>query len=196
MEEKDEILIAIKNRTTIPRKSLSITKCLEACGMMQYRDVCLNRVSEFLDCEHITVDYFDGLDIRCDEVGYKKIEHILKGYIPCERLDNTMEYVRCWNDLVVSQNDTIRFIRSCSTKNIKSFIKNYHSFCDASENFYQMIPRLKAELKARSIPGRIIAKSKELFGKISFVFTHADILLAYCRIFIRNRKQKIAPRGL
>lgn len=145
---------------------------MECCSI----DKQLNRLSECLDDEHIKVDYFENPDIRCDEIGLEAVKHILEGYLPLERLENTMEYVKRANALVDSQNETVELIRSYSTKDIKSFIKNYRTVLDEPEQYENMVVRLKAELKARSILGRCIVKIKWFGEAVVFSFKNAGMM--------------------
>lgn len=188
--ETDKVLQAIKNRTIVPKNYLSVTKSLELCGMLQYRQACLNRLSDYLDDEHIKVDYFENLDIRCDEIGLETVKHILEGYLPLERLENTMEYVKRANALVDSQNEMVELIRSYSTKDIKSFIKNYRTVLDEPEQYENMVVRLKAELKARSISGQCIVKIKRFGEAVVFSFKNAGMMFVLGKALKRCVKQQ------
>lgn len=183
--ETDKVLQAIKNRTTVPKNYLSVTKSLEICGMLQYRDLCLDRLAEYLDDEHITVDYFENLDIRCDEIGMEKVKQILEGYLPSEQLENTIEYVRRANALVESQNAMVELVRSYSTKDIRSFIKNYRMVLAEPEQYENMAVRLRAELKARSILGRCNVKIRRFGEGVMFTFNNAGMMFMLGRAFKR-----------
>lgn len=183
--EEDKVLWAIKNRTVVPKNYFSVTKSLELCGMLQYRDLCLDRLAEYIDDEHITVDYFENLDIRCDEIGMEKGKQILEGYLPSERLENTIEYVKRANEFVEAQNALVGLIRSYKTEDIKSFIKNYTKVLAEPEKYENMVVRLREELKARSIAGRCCVSIKKFCKAAMFTLNNAGTMFKLGRAIKR-----------
>ena len=193
MEEcEKEMLDAIKSRRNMVRIHISITKALELNGMEQYREVCINRLKEYIDGEYILGDFFNNFDIQLDEVGMKKTKKILTGYMPADWIDSCIEYVRAENDAIEAQNAVLMLLRSADKPTLKNLIKDPVKYFENKETQKRMILFVKAELRARGIISRVSAELKLFFAKWRFFFAHAKV---YLGIFKAVKHLKKADTG-
>lgn len=169
-ERTMQTIQAIKNREEIPKKYISASRLLSFNGMSDYEYVCCNRLSEYIDNEHIMIDLFsdNGIDIILDDVGINECESVLKGYISSEKLQGYQTYIRLENEVIESQNIQIKAMRSCPTKSIKCLLKNTDKYFgnidrDKIDCFLIM---LRTELKARNITNRLFFRVKNFIKKL------------------------------
>lgn len=169
-ERTIQAIQAIKNREEIPKKYISASKLLSFNGMSDYKYVCCNRLSEYIDDKHIMIDLFsdNGIDIVLDDIGINECESVLKGYISSEKLQGYRTYIRLENEVIESQNMQIKAIGNCPIKTIKQLLKRPGRYFnnidkDKVDNFSFM---LRTELKARRLHNKAIHVIKNLVDKI------------------------------
>lgn len=190
-ERTIQTIQAIKNREEIPKKYISASKLLSFNGMSDYEYVCCNRLSEYIDDEHILIDLCSdkGIDIVLDDIGIIECESVLKGYISSERLQGYQTYIRLENEAIEIRNMQIKAIRNCPIKAIKHLLKNPDRYFnnigkDKIENFLVM---LHTELKARRLHNKAIRVMKNVIDKINMYIKNYRITKVLSSAIINSK---------
>lgn len=190
-ERTIQTIQAIKNREEIPKKYISTSKLLSFNGMSDYEYVCCNRLSEYIDDEHVMIDLFsdNGIDIVLDDIGINECESVLKGYISSEKLQGYQTYIHLENEAIESQNMQIKAIRNCPAKAIKQLLKSPDRYFDNidKDKIDSFSFMLREELKARRLHNKAIRVMKNLVDNIIMCNKNYRIAKAFSSVIINSK---------
>lgn len=180
----EEIINAIYNRKNLPYKMIYLSQLLKANGAEEYNRVCANRISEFIDMEHVAFDVFNDCDIMLDHKGLEECRNILEGYVSKETVNKYIECIEARNDLIDAYNAYFKILREADSKTIKNLLKEPQKYFDENKT-ERTCKMLEIELMARKPYIRIINQIKTKIGEVLFYVRNYEVLSVVNRIVKR-----------
>lgn len=192
-----QVVEAIKDRREIPKAYMSIVSMLAINDISDYEFVCCNRLSKFIDDEHIKLDLFsnigdNGIDIMLDDVGISACESVLKGYIPIEKLQGYQKYVFLENEAIKAYNTQIKNIRNVSTVIIKEMLRELEEHIIDVEAASDLRIMLEAELEARKPLKKAFKNIRGIYDDAAFKIVNYDRIKAIKRGVAKYTKETVA----
>lgn len=186
-----ETMSAIKNRTKVLPPRISTCKLLKSYDMSLYISICLKRISDYIDDNHIMFDISaSGLDIVFDKTGLNIIQNILSGYVPESHLVALDKYMTNSEIIANCQNEQINMLRSCKDiKTLKELITNYGYWFE-DEQASAILQLVRVEIKARSPFNRLRVLIRSAINKI-VCLTYENILKFQLKYIIRKIQKEI-----
>lgn len=170
--QKNKIINAIMERKLVNQTFMSVCKLLDLSDTKQFANVCINRIlrDNLLDDQfiHVLYNHLED-DILVDFEGIKKIEYILKGYMPTDMVDELEEWVYLQDGLVEAMNEQVEFLRNADKKVLKNLL-----FKKAVEE--DICDLIRAELKARRQINKLLQSLRKGLYRIKLHFLSGSII--------------------
>lgn len=159
----DLAINAIRNKTEVEPRYISIKKVLELNQMSNYESVCISRILELPEYEHIVLDFI-GCDAWVDDIGIEMARPILRGYVDKEVIDKYHNWLVAENALRKNINDIISTIRSNNRKGLKK-LYNEAIGLDLDNDILTLIVE---EQKTRNIFNNFLCYVRKQLSEIDF----------------------------
>lgn len=167
-ETKDLILKHIKEGTYVPDAVFDIQKLLVNNSMGLYAKPCCDRIESagLVDGTHVIHIYPSPWRLQADAQGLKHCEDILKAYLQPEYVDDILGLAQRCQDYNTSLNNMLYTLRKMGVDDLKRNRTEPFAYKVAEEDAEDVARLYKAELKQRSVSGRI----RRLGRRVGFVY--------------------------
>lgn len=180
----DLAINAIRNKAEVEQRYISIKKILELNQMSTYESVCISRILELPEYEHIVLDFI-GCDALVDDIGIEMARPILRGYVDKEVIDKYHNWLVAENALRKNINNTISIIRHNDKKGLKKLYNEALSIDIDSDT----LALIDEEIKTRNILNNILCYIRNQLREIDFNIKYRK-QIKLIESFLNKEKEK------
>ena len=164
----EDLIKHIKNRTKAEKKMISIESLLNAYDMGMYFMLCGDRIAdaEYIDGEHVQLNFTNLPDLLFDSVGIMRCFDILSGYIDEDDLIKIYRIERSNDKITQCINNQLDILRTSAIKRLFNFSFRISKIWEEAEREGVSENITKGQLSEISRMSRLELLSRTPFNKV------------------------------
>ena len=190
----EDLIKHIKNRTKAEKKMISLESLLNAYDMGMYFMLCGDRIAdaEYIDGEHVQLNFTNLPDLLFDSVGIMRCFDILSGYIDEDDLIKIYRIERSNDKITQCINNQLDILRTSDIKRLFNFSFRISKIWEEAEREGVSENITKGQLSEISRMSRLELLSRTPFNKVRIFIiekvTSVYVSIKYHTIFSLMRK--------
>ncbi len=190
----EDLVKHIKNRTKAERKMISLESLLNAYDMGMYFMLCGDRIAdaEYIDGEHVQLNFINPPDLLFDSIGLVRCFDILSGYIDEDELIKLCRIERSRDEITECINKQLDMLRTSDIKCLFNLSFRISKTWEEAEQKGLSEKITKEQLDAVCQMSRLELMSRNPFNKVRIFIiekvTDVYVSIKYHNIFSLLRK--------